>query len=56
MEGFLPAKYADILNLDTDKIEPVLVMPIGYRAEDDQFSSFEKVRRPLDEMVIDINN
>jgi len=56
MEGFLPHKYAEILNLDTDKIEPVLVMPIGYRAEDDQFSNFEKVRRPLDEMVIDINN
>ena len=56
MEGFLPAKYAEILNLDTDKIEPVLAMPVGYRSEDDQFSSFEKVRRPLEEMVIDINN
>ena len=56
MEGFLPSKYAEILGLDTGKIEPVLVMPLGYRAEDDKFSSFEKVRRPLEEMVIDINN
>lgn len=56
MEGFQPKQYAEVLGLDTDKIEPVLVMPIGYRHENDKFSSFQKVRRPLAETVIDINN
>lgn len=56
MEGFDAEEYTSILNLDSSKIEPVLVMPVGYRAEDDEFSKFEKVRRPLEEVVIDINN
>lgn len=56
MEGFVPKQYAEILGLDTQYIEPVLVTPIGYRHKDDKFSSFEKVRRPLKETVIDISN
>lgn len=56
MEGFQPTKYAEILGLDTNDIEPVLVMPIGYRHKNDQFSGFEKVRRPLEETVVDINS
>lgn len=54
MEGFVPKDYAEILGLDTDLIEPVLVTPVGYRHKDDKFSSFEKVRRPLKETVIEI--
>jgi len=56
MEGFEAKAYASILNLDTSKISPVLVMPVGYRAEDDEFSTFKKVRRPLDEVIIDISS
>ncbi|MGX1025031.1 NAD(P)H-dependent oxidoreductase [Psychroflexus sp. MBR-150] len=56
MEGFDAKSYASILNLDTYRIEPVLVMPIGYRAQDDEFSKFKKVRRPLEDVVIEINN
>ena len=53
MEGFLPHEYSNILDLDPHNIEPVLVLPVGHRDKDDQFSSMKKVRRPLEEVVID---
>lgn len=53
MEGFLPNEYAKLLELDKWNIEPVLVLPVGHRHKDDQFSSMKKVRRPLKEVVID---
>lgn len=56
MEGFDAKKYASILKLEDSNIEPVLVMPVGYRDENDEFSKFEKVRRPLEEVVIEINS
>ncbi len=56
MEGFDAESYASILGLDSTKIEPVLVMPVGYRAQDDEFSKFKKVRRPLENVIIEINN
>lgn len=52
MEGFQPDAYGDILNLKEKSLKPVLVLPIGYRDEEDQFASFEKVRRPIEETVI----
>lgn len=52
MEGFQPDKYADILGLHDQNLEAVLVLPVGYRAEDDMFAEFKKVRRPLDESVV----
>ncbi|WP_445159189.1 NAD(P)H-dependent oxidoreductase [Mesohalobacter salilacus] len=56
MEGFDAKSYASILGLNTSKIEPVLVMPVGYRAQNDEFSKFKKVRRPLEDVIIEINN
>ncbi|MBS3738229.1 MAG: NAD(P)H-dependent oxidoreductase [Psychroflexus sp.] len=56
MEGFDAKEYASILNLNHSNIEPVLVMPVGYRDQNDEFSKFEKVRRPLEEVVIEINS
>ncbi len=52
MEGFLPEKYSDILNLEQENITPVLVLPIGYRAENDLFANFAKVRKNLTETII----
>ncbi len=52
MEGFEPSKYDAILDLKTKGLQSVLVMPIGYRAEDDMFAGFKKVRKPLEESVI----
>ncbi|MGO2102738.1 MAG: NAD(P)H-dependent oxidoreductase [Psychroflexus halocasei] len=52
MEGFQPDAYGEILNLKEKSLKPVLVLPIGYRDEEDKFASFEKVRRPIEETVI----
>lgn len=54
MEGFLQNKYDEILNLQQQMLTSCLVLPIGYRAEDDQFASFKKVRRPLEEVVVEV--
>ena len=54
MEGFIPEKYDETLNLDNHDLTSVLVLPIGYRAEDDMFSGFKKVRRSIDDTIITI--
>jgi len=54
MEGFLPSKYDEILKLDEKGLKSVLLLPIGYRADDDMFSEFKKVRKPIEEAVIKI--
>ena len=52
MEGFVPAKYDEILDLEAKNLKSVLVLPIGYRADDDETSSYAKVRKSLDQMVV----
>jgi len=52
MEGFSPEEYDKILNLKEQKLRSVLVMPIGYRAEDDMFADLKKVRKALDKSII----
>jgi len=54
MEGFVPSAYDEILALGTKGLASVLVLPIGYRAEDDVFSDFKKVRKDLEDSVIEI--
>ncbi|MCG2461016.1 NAD(P)H-dependent oxidoreductase [Flavobacteriaceae bacterium F89] len=54
MEGFDPAGYDSLLGLDEKGLTSVLVMPIGYRADNDMFSEFKKVRRGLKDSVIEI--
>ncbi|WP_340074180.1 NAD(P)H-dependent oxidoreductase [Leptobacterium sp. I13] len=54
MEGFVPEKYDAILSLASKGLESVLVMPIGYRASDDIFSNFKKVRKAISEVIIEI--
>ncbi len=55
MEGFEPEKYDEFLNLHDKNLRSVLVLPVGYRSDDDEFSKFKKVRRPLDEVIIEID-
>lgn len=55
MEGFIPSEYDRILDLDSKGLSSVLVLPVGYRAEDDMFSGFKKVRRNLSDSVIDLS-
>lgn len=54
MEGFSSEQYDEILKLKERGLKSVLVLPVGYRATDDQFAGFKKVRRPLEETVIEI--
>ena len=54
MEGFLPEKYDEILDLKTKNLKSVLVMPVGYRSVDDQFSSFKKVRKNINDNTIEL--
>lgn len=52
MEGFIPEKYDEVLNLKEQNLKSVLLLPIGYRAEDDRFAAFKKVRKTIDDAVI----
>ena len=54
MEGFVPAEYDRILDLGSRGLSSVLVLPVGYRAKDDMFSGFKKVRRNISDSVIDL--
>jgi nitroreductase / dihydropteridine reductase len=55
MEGFVSEKYDEILNLKDLGLKSVLLLPVGYRAEDDMFASFKKVRKSLDKTIIELN-
>ncbi|MDP6922482.1 MAG: NAD(P)H-dependent oxidoreductase [Lutibacter sp.] len=54
MEGFMPDKFDELLKLNTQNLRSVLLLPVGYRAEDDQMKDLKKVRKPINETVIDI--
>ena len=54
IEGFVPSQYDEYLKLSEKGLSSVLVMAVGHRAEDDMFSKLKKVRRGVDEVVIDI--
>jgi len=54
MEGFDPDKYDEILALKQKNLKSVLLLPVGIRAEDDFMSTLEKVRKPLEESVINL--
>lgn len=54
MEGFMPAKFDELLKLSDKGLTSVLLLPVGYRATDDMFSAFKKVRKPIEEAVIEI--
>lgn len=54
MEGFEPSSYDRLLGLEEMNLESVLVLPVGYRAADDMFSEFKKVRRPLEDVIIEL--
>ncbi len=54
MEGFVPSGYDTLLGLEKEGLQSVLVMPIGYRAKDDIFSAFKKVRRNIEDSIIEI--
>jgi len=55
MEGFDPSKVDDILGLTARGLRSVVILPLGYRAnEGDWLQNLEKVRRPQDEFVTEL--
>jgi nitroreductase/dihydropteridine reductase len=56
MEGFDAAKVDEILSLKERNLRSVVMMPIGYRAEEgDWLSGLKKVRRPMERLVTVLN-
>ena len=54
MEGFIPEQYDQILKLGEKGLKSVLILPVGYRADDDMFSTLKKVRKSINQTVIEI--
>lgn len=55
MEGFEPEKYDRLLKLSEQGLASVIVLPVGYRDESDFFIKLQKVRRGVDELIIEID-
>jgi nitroreductase/dihydropteridine reductase len=56
IEGFDPAKVDEILNLKQKGLRSVVLMPLGYRAEEgDWLVNLTKVRRSREQFVTEIN-
>lgn len=55
MEGFIPKKYDEVLNLDAQNLTATLALPVGFRANDDYMKDLKKVRKNLDDVIIEIN-
>ncbi|KAB8044606.1 NAD(P)H-dependent oxidoreductase [Janthinobacterium aquaticum] len=52
MEGFDPAKVDEILNLRERGLRSVVLLPLGYRAEEgDWLVNLKKVRRPREQFI-----
>ena len=54
MEGFLPDKVDELLVLNKRHLKSVLLLPVGYRAQDDMFADFKKVRKEIEKTVIEL--
>lgn len=54
MEGFSPEGYDKILELQEKKLASVLVLPCGYRSEDDPYAKASKVRFEKNEVILNI--
>jgi nitroreductase len=55
MEGFVPKKYDEILKLGAHNLTSILVLPVGFRAADDYMKDLKKVRKNIEDVVIEIN-
>lgn len=56
IEGFDPAKVDEILGLQQKGLRSVLLMPLGYRADDgDWLVNLTKVRRSREQFITEVN-
>ena len=54
-KGVFPKKYDEILGLKEKNLASVLALPIGYRAEDDMKTHQMKVRKKIEDIIIEIS-
>lgn len=54
MEGFDNAQFDEILDLKSKDLTTVVIAALGYRAEDDEYAGFAKVRKPKEEMYLEM--
>ncbi|WP_240219914.1 NAD(P)H-dependent oxidoreductase [Rheinheimera hassiensis] len=56
IEGFDPAKVDEILNLEQKGLRSVVLMPLGYRADEgDWLVNLTKVRRSREQFITEVN-
>jgi len=55
MEGFNPAKYDEILSLKNHQLKSVLVLPVGFRDQEDFMQNMVKVRKSMDQITLTID-
>jgi nitroreductase len=55
MEGFISEKYNEVLKLEAHNLTATLVLPVGFRANDDYMKDLKKVRKNIDDVIIEIN-
>lgn len=55
MEGFIPEQYDEILGLKAHGLTSTLVLPVGFRADDDAMQELAKVRKKLEDSIIEIS-
>src|SRR5690606_23284984 len=54
MEGFDSEQFDLILDLKEMNLKSVLLLPVGYRADDDMFANFKKVRKQVNDAVLEL--
>jgi nitroreductase len=55
MEGFIPEKYDEVLGLSEKNLTSTLVLPVGFRANDDYMKDLKKVRKNTEDVVLEFN-
>jgi nitroreductase len=54
MEGFEPKAFDRLLNLKEYNLKSVLLLPVGFRSNQDPFASMKKVRKSTKNTIIDM--
>jgi len=55
MEGIQPAKYDEVLDLQSLGYQTVVACVAGYRAPDDKYAAMPKVRFTADDVVLRVD-
>ena len=53
MEGFKSDEFDKILGIQSQNLTSVVLLPVGYRSQDDQYQHKTKVRKPDNLLFVD---